>query len=159
MLRSAEPAWLTDLASGDSCTASSRQFLSEVQAFGHTESYIWPVHLPAGQVRAVILLGAGGNRSPDRQVAAAALSQGYHLAGAPLLCSEQCAVDGDLAGLRPRQVECLAWARRGKSSADIGRILGISGRTVDEHIAHACEVLEVRTRVQAVARAQQLGML
>ena len=97
--------------------------------------------------------------SPDSQVAAAALAQGYHVAGAPLWWSEQRADDDDPVGLRPRQVECLAWARQGKSSADIGRILGISGRTVDEHIAHACEALEVRTRVQAVARAVQLGVL
>jgi len=159
MLRSAEPAWLSELASSDSITAPSRKFLSEIQSFGYTESFVWPIHLPAGPVRGVILLGVAGEMSPDSQVAAAALAQGYHVAGAPLWWSEQRADDDDPVGLRPRQVECLAWARQGKSSADIGRILGISGRTVDEHIAHACEALEVRTRVQAVARAVQLGVL
>ena len=44
-------------------------------------------------------------------------------------------------------------------SADTGRILGISARTVDEHVAHACARLGVRTRVQAVARSILLGIL
>ena len=52
----------------------------------------------------------------------------------------------------------LYWARQGKSSADIGFILSLSARTVDEHIAHACETLGVRTRIQAVARAVMLGL-
>lgn len=63
------------------------------------------------------------------------------------------------APLTPRQIECLAWARDGKSSGDIGLILGISARTVDGHVAEACARLEVRTRVQAVAMATQLGYL
>jgi DNA-binding CsgD family transcriptional regulator len=61
--------------------------------------------------------------------------------------------------LSRRQLECLAWVGKGKSAGDIGQILGISGRTVESHIARACEVLGVRTRVQAVLRARELGLL
>lgn len=63
------------------------------------------------------------------------------------------------ATLTRRQLECLAWARDGKSSTDIGAILGISHRTVETHIAEACARLGVRTRVQAIARAIELGVL
>jgi DNA-binding CsgD family transcriptional regulator len=62
-------------------------------------------------------------------------------------------------GLGERQVECLYWAQEGKSAGDIGQILGISGRTVDYHIAKACAALGVRTRMQAVVRARDLGLL
>lgn len=58
-----------------------------------------------------------------------------------------------------RQLECLAWVQEGKSATDIGSILGISGRTVEGHLAKLCEHLGVRTRVQAVLKAQQLGLL
>lgn len=58
-----------------------------------------------------------------------------------------------------RQLQCLAWAQEGKSAGDIGQILGISGRTVEGHLARACEALGVRTRVQAVVRARELGLL
>ena len=55
--------------------------------------------------------------------------------------------------------ECLSWVARGKSSVDIGRILELSPRTVDEHVRGACRRFGVRTRVQAVARALELGLL
>jgi DNA-binding CsgD family transcriptional regulator len=69
------------------------------------------------------------------------------------------AVDEARRILTDRQVECLAWAQEGKSAGDIGQILGISGRTVEGHLAKACEALGVRTRVQAVVRARELGWL
>jgi DNA-binding CsgD family transcriptional regulator len=54
-----------------------------------------------------------------------------------------------------RHLECLRWAAAGKSSADIGAIVGLSPRTVDDHLAAACRRLGVRTRVQAVVLALQ----
>lgn len=63
------------------------------------------------------------------------------------------------ARMSSRQLECLAWAQEGKSATDIGQILGISGRTVEGHLARACALLGVRTRVQAVLRARSLGLL
>jgi len=61
--------------------------------------------------------------------------------------------------LSKRQAECLLWAREGKSSTDIGAILGLSPRTVDDHLAAACAKLGVRTRTQAVAEAMRRGLL
>lgn len=61
--------------------------------------------------------------------------------------------------LTTRQIECLSWVREGKSSADIGVILGLSRHTVDEHITAACDRLGVRTRTQAVAEALARGLL
>ena len=60
--------------------------------------------------------------------------------------------------LTGRQLECLHWTEEGKSARDIGTILGISARTVEEHIAVACAALGVRTRIQAVVRARHLGL-
>lgn len=61
--------------------------------------------------------------------------------------------------LTARQRECLYWTEHGKSARDIGVILGISRRTVEEHLALACEVLGVRTRIQAVVAARVRGLL
>lgn len=69
------------------------------------------------------------------------------------------AVGQDPAVLSRRQLECLSWAEAGKSARDTGQILGISQRTVEKHLEHACGVLGVRTRIQAVVRARQLGLL
>jgi DNA-binding CsgD family transcriptional regulator len=62
-------------------------------------------------------------------------------------------------GLTDRQLECLEWVQEGKSSGDIGAILGISAKTVDHHILGACQRLGVRTRVQAVVKARELGLI
>lgn len=70
-----------------------------------------------------------------------------------------CGVGMDAPLLTPRQLECLAWVTAGKSSTDIGCILGISARTVDEHVAMACNRLRVKTRLQAVVAAVRLGLL
>lgn len=61
--------------------------------------------------------------------------------------------------LSPRQTECLFWVQEGKSSRDIGVILGVSHRIVERHVFRACQKLGVRTRLQAVIRARSLGLI
>ncbi len=61
--------------------------------------------------------------------------------------------------LSPRQVECLFWVQQGKSSRDIGTILGVSHRIVERHVFRACRKLGVRTRIQAVIRARSLQLI
>jgi DNA-binding CsgD family transcriptional regulator len=77
------------------------------------------------------------------------------------LIGPQKAPDGSEMSVRltARQLECLRWAEEGKSARDIGTILGISARTVEEHLAAACCALGVRTRVQAVVKGRRLGFL
>lgn len=55
--------------------------------------------------------------------------------------------------LNEREVECLTWTARGKTSIEIAAILGVSKRTVDFHIDNACRKLNVASRTQAVAKA------
>jgi DNA-binding CsgD family transcriptional regulator len=61
--------------------------------------------------------------------------------------------------LSPRQTDCLRLAAAGKTSPEIAKILGISSRTVDQYIAEACERLNVRNRIQAVAKAVSMGLI
>ncbi|MFA4939454.1 MAG: helix-turn-helix transcriptional regulator [Brevundimonas sp.] len=65
----------------------------------------------------------------------------------------------DPAPLSPRESECLLWVSRGKSSADIGQIVGLSPRTVDSYIEKTCAKLRVRTRIEAVAFAVRTGLI
>ncbi|MDB5431822.1 MAG: transcriptional regulator, LuxR family [Caulobacter sp.] len=61
--------------------------------------------------------------------------------------------------LTARQIECLRWSAQGKSSWDIAQILGISPRTVDEHLDNACKKLGVKRRAQAAVAAARAGLL
>jgi DNA-binding CsgD family transcriptional regulator len=56
-------------------------------------------------------------------------------------------------GLTRREREAVWWAARGKSAWEIGQILHISKRTVDEHIQKAARKLGAVNRTQAVAIA------
>lgn len=67
--------------------------------------------------------------------------------------------DDPSSPITSRQLECLRWAQAGKSSTDIGDILRISRRTVDGHLAEACARFGVRTRVQAISKAIDAGLL
>ena len=58
-----------------------------------------------------------------------------------------------LIRLSDREVETLTWAARGKTSADIALILGLSKRTVDFHIDNARTKLGVATRIEAAVKA------
>jgi DNA-binding CsgD family transcriptional regulator len=61
--------------------------------------------------------------------------------------------------LSPRQAECLKLAASGMTSSQIGGVLNISARTVDDYISDACHRLGVRSRTQAVALAATQGWL
>src|SRR5262249_34637051 len=60
-----------------------------------------------------------------------------------------------VSDLSPRELQCLQWASRGKTDAEIGLILGISARTARFHIENAKKKLGAATRVQAVAEAMR----
>ncbi len=56
-------------------------------------------------------------------------------------------------GLNDREVEALTWSARGKTSAEIATILGLTKRTVDFHIDNARVKLGASTRTEAVLKA------
>lgn len=61
--------------------------------------------------------------------------------------------------LTGRELECLHWASIGKTSWEIGVILGVVERTINFHIQNACDKLQVRGRQAAITVAYQMGVL
>jgi DNA-binding response OmpR family regulator len=61
--------------------------------------------------------------------------------------------------LNEREIETLTWAARGKTSADIAQLIGLSKRTVDFHIENARDKLGVSTRIQAAVKAATGGLI
>lgn len=62
-------------------------------------------------------------------------------------------------GLSPREAEVLHWAARGKTDAEIGKILGLSPRTVQKHLEHIFQKLGVETRTAAAAKAYEIASI
>jgi DNA-binding NarL/FixJ family response regulator len=63
-----------------------------------------------------------------------------------------------LAGLNDREVEVLTWVARGKTSAEIAQIVGLTKRTIDFHIDNARAKLGASTRTEAAAKAHALRL-
>jgi DNA-binding NarL/FixJ family response regulator len=58
-----------------------------------------------------------------------------------------------LADLTDREIETLTWAARGKTSAQIAKVLRLTKRTIDFHLDNARVKLGARTRTEAVVKA------
>ncbi|WP_454692081.1 helix-turn-helix domain-containing protein [Achromobacter aloeverae] len=58
-----------------------------------------------------------------------------------------------------RERACLQWAALGKSSREIGPLLGIRERTVNFHLQNACRKLSARNRRAAAVAAMAMGLL
>lgn len=58
-----------------------------------------------------------------------------------------------------RERECLLWTAEGKTSFEIGKIIGISEHTVNYYLNTAAGKLDATNRVQAVAIALRTGVL
>jgi DNA-binding CsgD family transcriptional regulator len=63
------------------------------------------------------------------------------------------------ARVTARESEILGWVAVGKSDWAIGRLLAISGKTVNFHVENAKRKLGVATRVQAVVVAMRDGII
>ncbi len=54
--------------------------------------------------------------------------------------------------LTRREYDCLYWVAIGKSSWEIGKIMGITKRTVNFHVQNACVKLDACNRQAAVTK-------
>ena len=61
--------------------------------------------------------------------------------------------------LTARELDCLRWAAEGKTSWEIGQMLGISERTAIFHLNNSARKLGVIGRRQAIARAMSLQLI
>jgi DNA-binding CsgD family transcriptional regulator len=61
--------------------------------------------------------------------------------------------------LTPRELTILQLCAGGLTLRQVGRRLGISYRTVEWHVTKVYRKLEVKTRVQAIAKAASLGLI
>jgi transcriptional regulator EpsA len=67
--------------------------------------------------------------------------------------------DAPARPLSAREAEIIGWLRAGKSNDEMGRILGISGLTVKNHLQRIYRTLGVSNRAHALARCMDLRLL
>lgn len=131
-----------------------RRILGEAGEAGLADGVSVPLHGAAGQVACLTFARARG-RVPE--VHRQTLARLAHLFAADQLGSGVPAVR--LPHLTGRERQCLTWACRGKSSWDIGRILGMSSQTVDFHLRNVRNKFGTGSRVAAGIAAMRLGLI
>lgn len=57
-------------------------------------------------------------------------------------------------GFTPREREVMQWLSEGKRDREIATILGLSARTVEKHVGHIFQKLNVETRTAAVCQCR-----
>lgn len=153
--RSDSYSWSEVLETSGGNSAQDRIF-NEAREHGLRDGLFTPIRWTDRSYAAVVTAGQHPQLTdPLYRMMAEVLSAYYAHECRRLLV----APDAASALLSPRQRDCLAWVRHGKSSTDIAELLGISAQTVEEHVGTACRKLGVRTRVQAAVEASLLGLI
>lgn len=142
------PAFLAGL------TAPQLQILAEAAQFGIANGYTVPIHSPfsLGAFSASCSVVPDSKTIDSSAYAAVQLMSGYLYEAAyrDLNPKDAEPVHPELSR---RERQCLELAAQGKSDWVVGKILGISERTVHNHIESAKRRLGVATRVQAIVQA------
>jgi LuxR family quorum sensing-dependent transcriptional regulator len=123
--------------------------LSIAADFGMARGLTVPVPDRHGPNRAVSLSGPRLDLAPHSKHAMHLIA----LYGFERLSSLILREGGSKPNVTPREREVLTWIARGKSAWEIGEILSIAKRTVDEHAQTAFRKLDAVNRTQAVAIA------
>lgn len=137
----------------------SRLF-DESDAAGISHGISVPLHGPLGSVAVVSFASSHGDGDIDIDPNIGrlqALAAQFHVAFTGVAAGYD--PGRQSSHLTEREQECLCWVARGKSSWDIGRILGISEFTVNYHLKKTLRKLETHNRIVAVVKAIRLGLI
>ena len=133
----------------DFLVTRNRQYLAGVSAdFGLSNGLAFPIPESQGPVGFVWIAGAPAD-TVESEMPILHLMALYAFDRVRRLRGMAC----DPMPLTPREREVLTWVARGKSAWEIGEILAIAKRTVDEHVQKTCRKLNAANRTQAVAVA------
>ena len=139
-------------------TEQQDRFMAEANEAGLANGICVPLHGPFGDTFAMSLA------TDNREVMPHAVMDKLHVISAQFHTAFlKMIVDNPLTNprvrLTPRESECLTWSSRGKSSWDIGMILGISEHTANFHIKNAMGKLGCSTRILAIVTAIRMGII
>ena len=126
----------------------TREIMGLAEDFGFFRGLIVPIHGSEGYEGAIGMVGKridlGGGATSSLHLLSVYVYE---------LLSDMTGNGAKRSQLTPREREVLAWSAQGKSAWEIGEILNIAKRTVDEHAKMAMRKLGAANRTQAVAIA------
>ena len=127
--------------------------------FEHTgcrEGFVVPVRDTDGAVLTAAFSGLDVELCQDVRGALHLAGYYFALRGREIVQGIALEPDCPLSG---RQVDCLRWVQAGKTDAEIGMLLGISPRTVHNHLEKAKAAFNTPKRAVAAFEAWRRGWL
>ncbi|WP_250157351.1 helix-turn-helix domain-containing protein [Tianweitania aestuarii] len=122
--------------------------------YGHVD--IMGIPLRTGSKRYALLLTAEApGRLMTRAVAKVELLCGYALS----MLAGKLGATSNNDPLTERERECLFWVAEGKTTEEVGVILGVSTSTANSHLTSSIQKLGARNRALAIATAIRHGLI
>ncbi|OBQ95868.1 LuxR family transcriptional regulator [Mesorhizobium sp. AA23] len=147
----------SDVYEHASTTEEERRFFDEAATFGIRSGISVPLHGPNGRFAFISFA-----QYHDRAIHS--IETNYlQLAAVHFhrMCEKFASLDEFKAEpvLSLRERDCILWTARGKSSWEIGQILGISYNTVNFHLKNVKRKLDAASRTLAAIKAVNLGII
>ncbi|MBM6593481.1 LuxR family transcriptional regulator [Microvirga pudoricolor] len=129
------------------------RIMREAPQFGLVDGLAVPIYTTHG-FQAIVTFGAHAlSLSKDERAGLHLIAIYAHGQARNLLTRREAGRSPSPSHLSQREIDCLRWAASGKSAWDIGTILGLSQRTIEEYLSNAAMKLGAVNRVQCVAEA------
>jgi LuxR family quorum sensing-dependent transcriptional regulator len=138
----------------------ARRVMDEASEFGLKDGFSVPIFGPEGDQSCVTMGGEKLSIPPRARQAIYIISLFAHQRARALRRDWAQSPNGEERKggiLSAREREVLKWVALGKTDAEIGDLLHISGETSFAHVRNSCRKLKAATRTQAVVRALFLG--
>ncbi|KUM28723.1 LuxR family transcriptional regulator [Mesorhizobium loti] len=139
-------------------TEEERRIFDDAATFGLMAGVTIPLHGPNGKLAMISFAQSSMHNIPKHILTYLELSA-FHFRLKTDTHALKDRKDGEYNCLSSREKECVFWVSRGKSSVDIGTILGISENTVDFHVKNVKRKLNCSSRLVAAVKAMKLGII
>ncbi|WP_292364648.1 LuxR family transcriptional regulator [Mesorhizobium sp.] len=147
----------TDVYADANTTENERRIFDEAATFGLRSGVTVPLHGPSGSFATVSFAKRTDQEVPSKIVMLLELTARHFHLRIDAFFRQGCI--GPESSLSTREAECILWVARGKSSTDIGTILGISENTVNFHVKNSMRKLGCSSRTVAVVNALKSGII
>ena len=154
--RMSEPYYWADLVR--KATPHQNEVLSLAEDFGVSYGITVPFQSSNGSCTIVSMAREADGRLPPSALAELqSMSMLFHTRVQHIRANRRRLKPAGI--LTGRQLECMYWITRGKSSWDISKILGISENTVNYHIQQVLRHFDTSSRMVAAIQCIKMGLL
>lgn len=147
----------SELYNDTSTNEDERRVFDEAATFGLRSGISVPLHGPDGSFAIMSFARARNCEFKNRAVTYLQLAAFHFHLRVAKFANVSAAEEAPDLSLRER--ECILWVARGKSSWEIGRILGISVNTVNFHVKNVLRKLDTDSRTAAAIKALNFGII